>query len=143
MAKLSHKDRDSLLRNPNVLKVTDSNVTYTPEFKYKAVKLRSRGSSPDAIFHEFGIDTSIFGRNYAFKAIERWERQIRLHGDSVLKKERRGIKATGRPARRTFKSLEEEVAYLREEVDFLKKLRALEDEELVKQKSSKSSTRLK
>lgn len=143
MAKLSQKDRDSFQRNPNILKVTNSNVTYTSEFKAQAVKLASQGSSPDAIFREAGIDTSLFGRNYAFKAIDRWEKQIKQHGSSALKKERRGLKATGRPVGRKFESLEEEVAYLRAEVDFLKKLQALEDEAQKQVKSLRSSTRRK
>jgi len=141
MAKLSQKDRDSLQKNPNILKVTGSNVTYTSDFKTKAVKLLKDGWSAEEIFLQAGIDVSLFGSKYAFKSIHRWEQLLQKHGASALKKERRGMNATGRPAGRKFKSLEEEVAYLRAEVDFLKKLRALEDEEQVKPKSSKSSTR--
>lgn len=118
MAKLSQKDRDSLQKNPNVLKVTDSNVTYTPKFKGKAVNLINQGHCAESIFKDAGIDTSLFGEKYAFKAIDRWQKAIREHGKKALYKERRGINATGRPSGKKFKSLEEEVAYLRAEVDF-------------------------
>lgn len=142
MAKLSPKDRDSLQKNPNILKVTDSNVTYKSEFKAKAVKLMNEGSSAEDIFQQAGINTSLFGPKYAFKSITRWEKILAQEGADGLKTERRGLKSKGRPSGRMFKSLEEEVAYLRAEVDFLKKLRALEEEEeQIKPKSSKSSTR--
>lgn len=129
MAKLSQKDRDSLQKNPNVLKVTDSNVTYTAKFKEKAVKLINQGVPVEDIFRDAGINTSLFGKKYAFKSIDRWQKAINKHGSKALHKERRGVKATGRPKGKKFKSLEEEIAYLRAENDFLKKLRALEDEE--------------
>lgn len=129
MAKLSEKDRDSLQKNPNVLKVTDSNVTYTPIFKQKAVKLFKQGSSANEIFSDAGIDISLFGSKYAFKALDRWQKAVEKHGSKALQKERRGKQSTGRPRGKKFKSLEEEVAYLRAEVDFLKKIRALDNED--------------
>jgi hypothetical protein len=142
MAKLSEKYRDLLAKNPNVSKVTSSNVTYTTAFKSKAVKLLQEGESSKDIFKDAGIDTTSFGDSYALKSITRWERAIAEHGEKGLKTERRGAGATGRPKGIKFKSIEEENAYLRAENDFLKKLRALEEEEfLASRKDLRSSTR--
>ncbi len=124
MGSLSERDRKDLEKNPIVLKVTRSNVTYTPEFKAKALKLRQKGQSPSQIFIAAGINLSLFGAGYAKKCLHRWEKMSAQDGG--LKKDRRGSKSKGRPKGKKFKSLEDENAYLRAENDFLKKLRALE-----------------
>ncbi len=124
MGSLSEKDRKDLERNPNVLKVTNSNVAYTPEFKAKALKFRQQGQMPSKIFRDAGINLSLFGDDYAKKCLQRWDKMSTKEGG--LKKDRRGSKATGRPKGLKFKSVEKEIAYLRAENDFLKKLHALE-----------------
>ncbi len=124
MGSLSERDRKDLKKNPIVLKVTRSNVTYTPEFKAKALKHRQQGQSPSQIFIAAGINLSLFGAGYAKKCLHRWEKMSAQDGG--LKKDRRGSKSNGRPKGKKFKSLEDENAYLRAENDFLKKLRALE-----------------
>ena len=124
MSSLSERDRKDLENNPNVLKVTKSNVTYTIEFKGKALKLCQSGLSPSRIFKDAGINLSLFGDDYPKNCIHRWKKMADQEGG--LKKERRGTKATGRPRGLKFKSLEEEIAYLKAENDFLKKLHALE-----------------
>lgn len=121
---LSDKDRKDLEKNPNVLRVTQSNVAYTPEFKAKALKLHQEGIRPSKIFTDAGINLSLFSDTYAKKCLQRWRKMSSLVGG--LKKDRRGSKATGRPKGLRFKSAEEEIAYLRAENDFLKKLQALE-----------------
>ncbi len=124
MSSFTPKDRKDLENNPNVLKVTSSNVAYTPEFKSKALKLRKDGKTPAEIFLNAKINLSLFGEDYAKKCLQRWEKMSESEGG--LKKERRGSKATGRPKGLKFKSVEEEIAYLRAENEFLKELRALE-----------------
>lgn len=126
MAQLSESERKILENNPNVLKVTKVNVTYTPAFKAKAIKLHTQGVPPSRIFSDAGIDIEVFGEGYAKKCIRRWKEASSSTGNEGFKKELRGSKSTGRPKGRKFKSLEEENAYLRAELDFLKKLRALE-----------------
>lgn len=126
MAQLSESERKILENNPNVLKVTKANVTYTPAFKEKAIKLHNQGVPPSRIFSNAGINVEIFGEGYAKKCIRRWKKVSSSIDSDCFKKERRGSKSTGRPKGRKFKSLEEENAYLRAELDFLKKLRALE-----------------
>lgn len=127
MALLSNSDVKDLENNPNVEKVTKSNVTYKTKFKIKAVKQHLNGVSPRVIFMDAGINLQLFGDTYAKKCLHRWRKIYQENGVDGLKTERRGSGATGRPVGRKFKSLEDELAYLRAENDFLKKLHALAD----------------
>lgn len=124
MATLSHSVRKNLEDNPNVLRVTGFNVIYTGRFKIKAVKAHFNGSRPEQIFLDAGIDLSLFGKDYAKKAVGRWDKIYEELGNKGLTSSRRGHGAKRRPKKK-FKSLEEELCYLREENDFLKKLHAL------------------
>lgn len=125
MALLSDSDRKELESNHNVLKVTGSNVTYTPKFKISAVKKYSDGMTPKEIFREAGLNLGLFEESYAKRALARWRKIHSGVGFEGLKEEKRGSGATGRPPGKKFKSQEEELRYLRAENDFLKKLHAL------------------
>lgn len=135
MANLSEADRKRLKKNPNVSKVTAKNVTYTSAFKVNAVQRYFSGDTYETIFSDAGINLSLFEDQYARKAVERWRKIFAKSGAEGFEKERRGIGATGRPKGKMFKSIEAEVAYLRAENDFLKKLRALEATYLKKKNS--------
>lgn len=124
MPKLSESDRKDLERNPNVLKVTGSNVAYTPEFKIKAVKAFIDGDSPEDIFKAAKLQFSSSEDRYASRSIRRWKKIYEEEGEDGLRKEKRGKKSRGRP-KKNFKSLEDENRYLRMEIYLLKKLRAL------------------
>lgn len=136
MALFSNTDLKNLESNPNVKKVTKSNVTYTPKFKILAVKKMLNGFSPREIFMEAGVDLQLFGDTYAKKSLQRWRKIYKDKGENGLKQEHRGSGATGRPAGKKFKSLDDELAYLRAENNFLKKLHALA-EKYEKKKNSR------
>lgn len=137
MALLSDSDRKDLENNPNVLRVTKSNVTYTSKFKIKAVKQSLKGISPRKIFMDAGINLQTFGEDYPKKAIQRWRKVFELKGEAGLKEENRGSSGGGgRPKKVHHRDLEAEVAYLRAEVELLKKLRALKILNSQKNKSS-------
>lgn len=125
MALLSDSNRKSLENNPNVKKVTSSNVTYSTKFKVYSVKRFKKGHTPREIFMGAGIDLTLFGDSYAKKCLQRWSKIYEEFGEAGFKAERRGSGASGRPKKKKFKSPEEELAYLRAENDFLKKLHAL------------------
>lgn len=128
MGKFSIADRKNLLSNPYVEKITNSHVVFTAKFKSLAIQKFFEGKSPNTIFTELGIETSIFLPDFPKKSIDRWRKIFLSEGVDGFKNEKRGKKSTGRPKEQIFKSLEEEVAYLREENAFLKKLRALAEE---------------
>lgn len=127
MGKFSVADKKRLLSSPYVEKITDSHVVFSVRFKTLAVKKNLEGSNPSDIFNELGIDSSLFLPDFARKSITRWKQIYFDEGVEGFENENRGKSATGRPKQK-FNSLEEEVAYLREENALLKKLQALAEE---------------
>lgn len=125
MPALTESQRKQLLSNPNVLKITKTNINFTPEFKLRAVKAYMSGQNPDDFFKSEKFDLSFFKEDYARHSVRRWAQALEKNGIKSLKEENRGKKATGRPKKRKFKTLEEELSYLRMENFLLKKLRAL------------------
>jgi transposase len=128
MEKFSDADRKRLLASPYVEKLTESHVVFTSKFKSLAIKKYLEGMSPSDIFNDLGIDTSLFLPDFPKKSIARWKTIFFEEGVEGFEKENRGRGSKGRSKRPEFKSLEEEVAYLREENEFLKKLMALAEE---------------
>ena len=121
MAKLSESDKKRLLSNCFIEKVTNSHVVFTTEFKIQSVKKNLNGLSPKDIFVESGIDTSLFLEDFPKKSLARWKKIYLEEGKNGFLEEKRGKGSKGRPKKK-FKTLEEELAYLRVENDFLKKL---------------------
>jgi hypothetical protein len=128
MEKISDSDRKILLSSPYVEKITESHVVFTVKFKILAVQKYFEGKSPNNIFTELGIETSIFLPDFPKKSIYRWKTIFLDKGVDGFTEENRGKSSPGRPSVQKFKSLEEEVAYLREENAVLKKLHALAKE---------------
>jgi transposase-like protein len=124
--------RKRLLSNQFIEKISDSNISYTSEFKIFAVKANLNGKSPSDIFKEAGIDVDSFDRNYAAKTISRWKKTYEEEGEKGLVKEKRGKNSTGRPRDKEFSSVEAELEYLRLENEFLKKLHALAESKKTK-----------
>jgi transposase-like protein len=124
--------RKRLLSNQFIEKISDSNISYTSEFKIFAVKANLNGKSPSDIFKEAGIDVDSFVRNYAAKTISRWKKTYEEEGEKGLVKEKRGKNSTGRPRDKEFSSVEAELEYLRLENEFLKKLHALAESKKTK-----------
>lgn len=129
MEKFSESDRKFLLSNKYVSSVTKTHVTFTPNFKIKAVELNLKGKSPTDIFLTLGIDPSFFVPSYPKKSISRWKKLYLEEGRDALKKDRRGSTSKGRPRRKydpdDIDSVMGRLAYLEAENDFLKKLHAL------------------
>ncbi len=125
MGKLSDSDRKRLLANKFVDKITNSQVSFTAEFKIKAVERNIAGENPKFIFNSSGIETSLFNEEFPKKSISRWKKIYLEQGKDAFKTEKRGKGSTGRPKSKEFRSLEAELEYLRLENDFLKKLHAL------------------
>jgi transposase len=129
MPKLSDSVRKSLLHNPWVERITDTQVLFTAEFKIHAVKMNLKGQSPKDIFLNAGIDVSLFREEFPKKSVSRWKMIHHDYGDDGFKQERRGLSSTGRPKKTSnsddIKELQERLAYLEAENFILKKLNAL------------------
>ena len=119
-----------LLTNENVSKCSEKSITYSEDFKVRAVKEYEQGLQSREIFINAGFDINMIGRNMPKDCLARWNRIYRMKGAEKLKNENRG-RAGGRPKKIKDKSdagrierLEAENAYLKAENDFLVKLRA-------------------
>jgi transposase-like protein len=121
-----------LLDNGNTTKCSERSISYSKDFKIKAVQqYTEQGLSPREIFKQAGFDLSVIGKQKADDCLLRWKRIFRTKGCGGLSKEARGKgrgggrpKTTGLTDADKIKRLEAEVAYLKAENDFLAKLRA-------------------
>lgn len=129
--KFTNEEVLELRKNPNVVKCSQKAVTYSKDFKLRAVKqYLEENLSCSEIFRLAGFDLSALGRDVPNDRIGDWKYIYRTYGETGLRTERRGLGSTGRPRinglseKERVERLEAEVAYLKAENDFLKRLRA-------------------
>jgi len=119
---------EQLLKNKNVLRCTKKSITYGKKFKIDAINLYQQGLTSNEVFRQLGFNLDIIGRDRPKKSINRWKNLIKTKGINGLLGYRRNH--GGRPKTKNFsdkekiKYLEARVAYLKEENDFLAKIRA-------------------
>ena len=126
------EEAEQLLKNENIKRCSSrGSITYSKEFKIKAVKLYEQGLTPGDIFRQAGINLNLIGRKTPQDCLRRWNKIHREKGEKELNIENRGRNSSGRPKKPIdrsdadkIKRLEAEVAYLKAENDFLIKLRA-------------------
>ena len=121
--------RSKLLANRSVLEVTEKSVTFSSEFKLKAVHQYIDGTSPDQIFLNAGIPIHFFKEKYCRFCLKRWVQKYRTLGEESLKEDGRG--STGRPKKErpedlTYEELLSLVEIQKEALEELKKQNALE-----------------
>ncbi|WP_217593337.1 HTH domain-containing protein [Cohnella sp. GbtcB17] len=118
--------------NPNVHHVSETNITYTPSFKVAAVLAYQTGQTPAEIFIKAGFDLDLIGHNKPKHSLKRWRETYAKYGEAGLLAERRGKGSTGRrpagalSAEEALARANARIKLLEAEVDFLKKLEALE-----------------
>lgn len=121
-----------LLKNKNVAKCSEKSITYSKEFKLKAIKQYNEdGYSPRVIFEKADFDIYLIGKWVPDESLHRWRKTYSSKGLLGLNAETRGRShGGGRPKTKgltetdRIKRLEIENAYLKEENSFLVKLRA-------------------
>ena len=136
---------EKLRSNPCVLRCSQKSITYTYDFKKRALELYREGVSSKEIWRRMGFDISTWRKTYPKDCIRDWKDIVEEKGLVGLK-ESRGLSSTGRlknkvvTDRDRIKRLELEVKYLQAENHFLAKLRAKRAESNSGQvKNSKSS----
>ena len=119
-----------LLKNENVAKCSDRAITYSKDFKVRAVKQYVEdGQSTKEIFRAAGFDLGAIGEDTPKECLQNWRRIFKIKGAPGLITETRG-RGGGRPKtkgltdQKKIEYLEAKVAYLKAENDFLAKLRA-------------------
>jgi len=117
MGVVTTENRDKLLKNKNVERLTSSHIVYRVSFQKKALKSYENGCSVTEIWGKAGFDQIQFKPGYLNKLIQRWKVQS-LKPESGEKR--------GRKKGAKFSSDKEELEFLRAENIFLKELQALE-----------------
>ena len=128
----SEVEQQILIENPNVKKISRKAITYSPDFKVYAVNENLNGKTPIMIFEEAGFNLEMIGRDKPSECLKRWRKTYKSFGEEELLRETRGKDATGRPRSSNMtdteklKRAEAKIKYLEAELDFIKKLDALE-----------------
>lgn len=112
-----------LKKNPYIKKVSAKSITYTKEFKVKFQEEYSTGKLPSQILTDMGIDPHILGKRRRESLVARMKLyELRPDGYEDTRKNN-----TGRPSTKELTDaekinrLEQKIAYLNQENEFLKK----------------------
>jgi Transposase and inactivated derivatives len=121
------------MKNKNVVRVSESSITYHPDFKIQAVRQNVLESKPPyLIFLDAGLDPGLIGHDNPKRCLRRWRAIFEKRGEEGLKEDLRGKNSTGRPLERELtieeklRRAEARIKYLESENDLLKKLELVE-----------------
>lgn len=119
----NEEQQSELRKNPYIEKVTAKSITYTKEFKEKFEQEYRLGKLPSQILIDMGIDPRILGKRRKDSIVSRMKLyELRPEGCADTRKNN-----TGRPSTKDLndadkiKRLEQKIAYLNQENEFLKK----------------------
>jgi len=120
-----------LSENNCIFKCSEKSITYDNDFKIEAIKQFEKGMSSKEIFLEAGLDINIIGKKQPKDCLKRWRKIYKEKGIEGFSTENRGkTKGGGRPTtkgltdKEKIERLELTVAYQKEKIIFLAKLRA-------------------
>ena len=130
---------EELKRNPYVISVTSKYVNYSEEFKELFLEDYSNGMSPIDIFKKYGFDPDTLGEQRRHNFVKRIKRQSqRLDGFKDMRKVN-----SGRPRTKDLTSeeriaqLNHKIDILKQENDFLKRVRSINRRQLSKMQKNK------
>ena len=131
--KFTKREIQLIKNNPYTYKVTESQIFYTKEFKEEFWRRYQAGESPRAIVEALGYDPDILGQ-YRINGLQiNIQRQAkRPEGFTQGKGRHKGRKAElydvdTAPSDETIIKMQHELLYLRQEVEFLKKITSVKD----------------
>lgn len=126
MVKYSKKQQKELEKNPYTYKVTDTRILFTKEFKQTFWIKYNAGMSPRAILKDLDYDLCYFSQGQIDNIVQHLRKKI-IAGEEFTegysKEKRPNIKlplADNSP--NTIQQMQNEITYLRQEVEFLKKV---------------------
>lgn len=120
-----------LMQNPYTDHIKDDRIYYTEQFEHDFWAALIPGKSPRMVFQELGYDPALLGK----KRIERYAYRVRRkHGVTMNPDYPSSVYSDkGKiSSEKELEALQNEVKYLRQELDFLKKLTALQNGPLEK-----------
>lgn len=127
MAKYTAKQQEEIAANPYTLKVTDTRVYFTADFKEKYWLSYQNGESGKEILKKFGYDPNHFDDSTVYRLSARIKAQG-IKGEFTEGVGRRRRKPSGRKTQcpdMTAKEMQDlwvQVQYLSQEVELLKRL---------------------
>ncbi len=128
---LSKREVEMLRENPNIEFVSSTTVRFTEEFKRLTNENKSKGISVADTLRRNGIDPDIIGESRIKGFRYLLNKQAGREGGFTDKREnnyRRPPKTGEETLEQRIKELENELAYTRQEVEFLKKLQVANTE---------------
>ena len=125
MKKYTQKQIKELKSNPYTLKVDDQRIFFTIEFKKIFWKKYQTGMSPRSIFKEMDYNLDYFGQKQIDSIVQRVKKEA-LAGEFTEGYSRINRIKINEPSSditpQNIKQMQNELLYLRQEVDFLKKV---------------------
>lgn len=128
MKEYTVKQINELEKNPYVYKATKHKLYYTAKFKEDFWISYQAGNTPRKILSDFGFDLEIFGQKQIDSLVQHIKKQA-LAGNGFSEGENRTkripMKATSEndlSSPQSIERMQNELLYLRQEVEFLKKI---------------------
>lgn len=141
MKEYTAKEMKLLKANPYTFKVTKSKLYFTIEFKEAFWTAYQAGIAPRKIFKDLGYDLEMFGQKQIDSIVQSIKRQAEsgkgfTQGENRIRRKKDELiipEGSVKESKETLESILNEVKYLRQEVDFLKKI--VKTENTAKRKS--------
>lgn len=125
------KQKQDLSELDCVEKITSRMICFTKEFKCQAIKKRYKGEHANDIFSKAGIDLSLFPRGHFVRLLKDWDFKYKKGNYQTFNSKKRGRpqkKETINIKDMSKEEMQARIAYLEAENRFIKKLKALEEE---------------
>ena len=134
MKEYTAKERKLLESNPYTFKVTKNKLYFTIEFKEDFWNAYQAGNTPRKIFEDLGYNLEMFGQKQIDSIVQRIKRQAQSNygfkqGENRTRRKSEQIEKLDNVSDKVQETLERiwnEVKYLRQEVEFLKKISKME-----------------
>ena len=127
MKEYSAKQIKQLMANPYTLRVTKNKLYFTKEFKRDFWVSYQAGNAPRKILTDFGYDLACFEQKQIDSLVQRIKKQA-LSGEGFREGENREKRVRIKSVEQadenhpSIEQMQHELLYLRQEVEFLKKL---------------------
>lgn len=125
MKEYTKKELKELNENPYTLKATKNKVSHTAEFKRVFWTKYQAGMSPRRILEELGYNPNMFGQKRIDSLVQHIKKQA-LSGsgftEGLNRTKRVKIVSNEEFTPESFAQMQHEVLYLKQEVEFLKKI---------------------
>ena len=136
------KEIEELSKSKWVKKISKANIVFTNEFKSEFLHLLNNGTGPSKALESLGIKYNMLGERRISSLVERIKK-FALRPEGFDRKEN---SSKGKKRKLTFESIEAKAAYyeeyskkLEQELDFTKKVRALEEKYIQNSARAKNS----